>query len=454
LHAAASPSSSWVQPVPPGIDDKPCAAFQGLRMLGVLRVFAPLAQALTLLIVTQRHFVTVPMAWLGVVLLVELVVAAATWLRLNKAPHVSTGELFLQVHLDIVLFTLVLYLTGGGSNPFAPLFVLPIAIATAALPPNRVWLVTLSTMAAYLFVRHWHIPLSHPQGLTEVYDLHENGMVANYLFTAALVAFFGIRMNAVMRRHERVLADARDTQMRNESVVAIGALAAGYAHELSSPLATMAVVVSELKREPGQSAALLRNLLVIEDQIQRSKQIISNLTHAGGQRRTEAASGARLDQFIRAITDQARALHPDASIGLQLDAATEPPWVIAEETLRQAITNLIDNAVQASALDVEVRADWSTTELQVEVRDDGPGFSPQALNQLGKQAGTTKAHRGALGVGLLLSAATLERLGGRLEFTNEPAGGARARVRVPLSSILIGPPHQHAIKSASHESRP
>jgi two-component system sensor histidine kinase RegB len=247
-------------------------------------------------------------------------------------------------------------------------------------------------------------------------------------------------MHDALQRHERTRAEAHDAQMRNESVTALGALAAGYAHELSSPLATMAVVVAELKREHAADAKLSKDLKVIDDQLQASKQIVSNLTGAGGQRRAEAATRARLDDFIRSIVERARVRHPGAKIVASLDRATAPPWIVAEETLRQAITNLIDNAVQASPLHAEVHADWSGAELRVTVQDRGTGFNTERLRRVGKCAVATKsAAGGGMGLGLLLSAATLERLGGSLELTNQPNGGARCEICVPLRAIAIQP---------------
>lgn len=441
LGTATTLDPKWFDRSPAGreLTPSPHGTFQGLRLLAFLRVFAPIAQALTLLVVTQKHGVKVPIAPVLVLLAFEVLVALATWIRVRRAPQVSALELFLQAHLDILMFAAVLYLTGGATNPFAPLFVLPMTIAASALAPRWVWITALSTMLAYVFLRFHHVALFHPQGETHVYELQLNGMVVNYLFTAALLAFFVNRMHSTLNQHERLLANARDAQMRNESVVAIGALAAGYAHELSSPLSTMAVVVAELKREHGANPELLRDLQTLDDQLGASKRIVSNLASAAGQRRAESAQGARLDQFIGSIIERARALHPGASLTATLDTASPPPQIVAEETLRQAITNLIDNAVHASPFQVEINADWSGPELLIAVKDRGPGFPAQVLQRLGTQVGTTRSSEGGLGLGLLLSMSTLERLGGTLHLSNRLGGGACAEIRVPLRVITIEP---------------
>ena len=411
--------------------------FHGLRQLAFLRTWAPISQALTLWVVTRYFAVQVPLAPLLALLALQALVAVATWVRVRRSPHVSEMELLAQAHLDILMFAAVLYFTGGVTNPFAPLFVLPFVIVASALAPRWVWVTALSTMLAYGVLREHRIHMNHPNGETQVYELHEDGMVVNYIVTASLLAFFCTGMHAAMRRHERNLADARDTQMRNESVVAIGALAAGYAHELSSPLSTMAVVVAELKRLRGADTELQSELQVLDDQIAASKRIISNLTLAGGERRAEAMSGARLDQFIESIVERTRAVHAGASITLSLDAQTAPPQVVVEETLRQAITNLIDNAVRVSPHHVEINADWSGPELRLTVRDRGPGFPADVLAKVGKQVATTRRADSGMGLGLVLAAATLDRLGGTLELRNPPGGGARCEIRLPLQAIVM-----------------
>lgn len=418
----------------------PDAGLFALRLLAFLRVFAPLAQVLTLLVVTQAYEVRVPIGPVVTLIGIELTIAALTWMRVRRAPRISQREMLAQALLDVALFSLMLYFTGGSSNPFAPLFLLPTAICASALRPRQVWIVALTTMAAYAVLRYVHVPLYHPEGHTLVYDLHEDGMVINYLFTAALLTYFCLRMVVTLRERERSLAAVHDTQMRNESVVAIGALAASHAHELSSPLATMAVVVSELQLQYAGDTRLREDLALLALQVESCKRIVSNLAQAAGRQRAETAHGAPIDEFLRGIVERARALSPGATISIGFAPATSAPMVVAEDTLRLAITNLVDNAARASPQCVQVQADWSGGTLRVAVRDHGPGFSPEQLERLGKRPHSTRPPGQGMGLGLMLSAVTLERLGGRLELTNHPEGGALATLRLPLGSILIESP--------------
>lgn len=311
-------------------------------------------------------------------------------------------------------------------------------IVASALPPRWVWAVALATAVAYVSLRTNNVELSHPHGYTQVHKLHEDGMVVNYVITAALLAFFCNGIHGALRRNERLLADARDSQFRNDSVVAIGALAEGCAHELGSPLATVAVVTAELRRQLAGNVQAERDLQLVAEQIAQCKRILSNLANASGVRRAESAGSARVDRFLDLVVDRARALHPGATILSTIDGPAPPPMIVVEETLRQAIMNLIQNAAQASPTSVQVTATWNRDELRVEVCDQGPGFPAEILSRLDRQVDSNSGANGA-GIGLLLSMSTLERLGGRLEACNQPAGGARATIRIPMRSIEIEP---------------
>ena len=407
----------------------------GLRQLPAMRVAAPLAQGATLLVATAGHGIPVPVAAAAALLAFDAAVAAATWRRVRRAPRIGVPEIVAQSLLDVLTLAAMLYLTGGANNPFAMLLLLPVAIAASAAPAHGAALTAAASTAAVLVLVERHLPLAHPAGDAALQALLRAGWVASFALTAALLAVVVSGTHAAMRRREQLLATAREAQMRNEYTSSIGELAARCAHELSSPLSTMAVVVGELLREQRGNAPLLRDLRLLHGQIQASKQIVSNLANAAGHRRAESAGGAKLDQFLHAIVDRARALHPGATIAESLDDATPPPCILAEETLRQAVTSLIDHAVQCSPHQVQVSADWSGTDLRVVVRDRGPGFAPELLDRL--EQPLDAVHAGEAGSGVLLSAVTLQRMGGRLALVNEPIRGARAELTLPLRTISI-----------------
>lgn len=406
-----------------------------VRVLTSLRVLTPLAQAATVVVATTGFEISVQTDPVVKLIALELLLAAATWVRFRLLPPAGVLELFLHLEMDVALFTTMLYLTGGATNPFAPLLLLPVALAASALPPRLVWMTTLSTIAAYAFLRDHHLALQHPHGHTEVYELHEIGMVVNYVLTALLLTYICLKAVAALRSHERMLTAARDAQVRNESVVAIGALAAGHAHELGSPLSTMAVVVSELQRERACDAALSSDLAIVAQQIDRCKDIVSKLVESAGRRRAESVGVATVIEFVDSIIERGRALHPGATIEARIDRTASSPRIVVEDTLRQAITNLVDNAVQASPQSVVVIARWSASELTLSVRDSGPGLPVELLCGLGKKLHASEKGPGH-GMGLMLTAATLERLGGVLELSNQPGGGARADARIKLRALV------------------
>ena len=411
-------------------------ALQGLRLLSTYRVVTPLFQTLTLIVVAidfNIDLLSKPVIYL---LILEVLLAFATLMRLRIKPQITTLELLLQVNIDIGLFTVMLYLTGGSTNPFAPLYMLPVVIVAVALPACWVWLTAISTMVWYAVLRNYHVPMDHPEGHQQIHHLHEDGMIVNYALTAAMLVYFCNRLFASLRYQARLAREAQEAQMRSESVGAIGALAAGSAHELGSPLATVAVIAAELKREYYGDPRLQRDLQLINQQMQACKKILVKMASAGDERRAETANGAWLDDFIKATIERLQTLNPGATIVARLDEATPPPFIVVEETLRQTIANLIQNAVHVSSQHVEVAAVWSGADLVVTVSDRGPGFDPEVLHTLGKQIATEQSE-GGLGLGLLLGAETLKRLGGSLDLANRATGGARVRLRVPLASLLL-----------------
>ena len=411
-------------------------AHQSLRLLAILRSLAVPAQAAATWVALTQAGLQFQTGTVHALIFLQAVFALLTWLRLwkHRAP-VEPREVLMQVHADIALFGAVLYFSGGTTNPFAPILAMPL-VAAASLPRTWMWLTATSTVVTYLFLLRFNIPMTHPLGIQEVFRLHSVGDQFSYLITTATLAYFVHKMMASQKAHERTMSEVRERQMRDDTVLSIGAFAAGCAHELSSPLTTMSVVVKELQRETADPQRLAEDLRILEQQVAISKEIVTKFTGAAGRRRVDSVAAVRADEFVECIVSKARTLHPTATISLTL-GDTPPPTIVSEETLRQAIGNLIDNAVHACPIDVQVSADWQGSDFTITVRDHGPGFPPEAMHKLGRVIFSTKGPSHGSGLGVMLTQVTVNRMGGSLSLSNPPGGGACAQMRLPLNDIRL-----------------
>lgn len=351
--------------------------------------------------------------------------------RLGRGGAVGDGELFAQLCVDITALTLLLFFSGGAANPLVSLYLPGIAVAAVVLPGRFAWSVAALSVAAYTVLVFWHVPLPVTDA-ERATRLHLAGMWLIFVASAALIGWFVARMAAAIRSRDRELAAAREEALRNERIVALGNLAAGAAHELGTPLATMAILVGELGRNAEAGAELQEDLSLLRSQIEHCKGIITGLAARAGQIRAEGGAALGLDRWLAQLVERWRDMRPHAEAKVSLHG-TAAPRVAGEATLEQALLNLFNNAADAGGGEIEIEAEWDSDRLRLEVRDRGPGFDENVLLAAGRAFVTTRAE--GTGIGLFLAHAAIERLGGRLVLANRAGGGAVSRVELPLDKL-------------------
>ncbi|MBI1396745.1 MAG: sensor histidine kinase [Betaproteobacteria bacterium] len=363
-----------------------------------------------------------------------LVLNAWTTWRLRGESPVRETEIFLQLLGDTAVLSGVLYFSGGWANPFASVFLLPLVIAATLLPPRLTWVLALVTFAAYTGLGFWYVPLPHMHhGMTSDFDLHVFGMWVSFVLSAAVVAYFVTRMAVSLRERDRELAAERERTLRDQHVLSLGTLAAGAAHQLGTPLATIAVMLRELQLERAGDGELAHELAAIRGQVDQCKAIISDLVATAGQTRAEGGRMEPVDRFLESTVENWRALRPGISIATTLAGSQPPPRILADQTLGHTLVTLLNNAADASRDGVELAGTWTPGQLTVEIRDKGAGVPESVLRAAGWRPLTTKAS--GHGVGLLIANAALERFGGKVTLANRHDGGACTRLELPLERL-------------------
>jgi len=364
-----------------------------------------------------------PMA--AVLVLMGLFSLSTAW-RLRLDVPATQMEFLAHLLADLTAFAVLVFFSGGATNPFVSLMLVPVIIAAISLRPRWVWLLAAVAGGYFALLLFYYQPLAVADPIA-AYGMHLGGMWFNFLISAALIAFFVTRMHAALRTRDQELSALREMQLRDERIVALGTQAALAAHELATPLATIQTTAHELAAEFANDPDIGEDCRLLEKQAQACKRILTQLA-ARAQDTPPAAQP--LEAWLAAVIERWQVLRPDAQIAAELPADRRdftPP-----DGLEQAIQNVLNNAADVSPDVVEFHAETQPDALVIDIADRGPGFTPEQKAQAGRVLFSGKQGRG-WGMGLALTHATLERLGGSLTLTERDGGGTRVRITLPWS---------------------
>lgn len=416
-------------------------ARQLVLALAWLRVCAVVGQLSTVLVVAFALRVPIPVpALLGGIGVLAAFGALAFW-RLHQSRGFGSIEAVAHVAVDIGVLGYLLYLTGGATNPFVSLLVMPITLAAAALRLRHVAVVAALATATYLVLMRFHLPLAsvHPQSPSAAFDLHIVGMALSFAITAALLCFFIARLAAALRAQQAEAEQERERALRDEGILAIATQAAGAAHELNTPLSTIRTLLAELRREQPADSALGTDLALLSGQAERCRDILREMVAVGRNHLAGVAQRTTLGAFVADCLHSFALLRPeievvDATPGALAQRSARMRPVLIAPAVRHALLNLLNNAADASLASGQARIELGIAEhagmVELRVRDFGPGLVSPVQGVAG--AGFLSSKRDGLGLGLALVNATAERLGGELVAQRPDGGGTLQRLRLPL----------------------
>ncbi len=371
---------------------------------------------------------TLPTLPLGIIVVIAAVWNLMAWRDLMKSPEAAATQLFVcsQLVFDLVVLSAIFFLTGGATNPMVFLLLPPVAVAATTLPPRWVAGVAFLAVAAYslLSISFMPLALGDPKQATA---LHLGGMWATFIVSVILIAWWVSRLVTLVRERDAALAAAREQDLRNQRIMALGTLAASTAHELGTPLATLVMLVDELQHTSSLDAEATEDLILMRGQLDYCKRAITRLTEAAGAPRDEMMQRMFANDWLQTRFSEWRTLRRDPPASLQ--ASPGGPVIVVDRALDHGLFNLLDNALRAGP-PVEASIEWSAQEVTVSILDHGPGFSPEALERAASYE--FASHAEGSGIGLILTRAAVERLGGHITLSNAESG-AQVRLHLPVA---------------------
>ncbi len=398
-----------------------------------LRWGAIAGQIVTILGVVHILDVTLPVTTLYAIIAVELLSNVVCVVAARRAVRVAEWWSGAVMVLDVVLLTALLHFAGGPFNPFSFLYLVEIALAAVIVRARWTWTLVLVSLvgSGALFVGPREMLVSHGDHM----QLHLRGMWVAFGVAASFIVYFLLRVRRDLETRESELAEAQRRVDRQERLASLATLAAGAAHELATPLGTIALAARELERHLQKAhadAASLEDVQLIRAQVDRCRAILDGMAADAGQSAGEQPREIAIAELLSAAIDGLRAeprIEVDAG-SVDGQRVRVPPRAVA-----QALKSLLKNAQEASGPEraVSLRANVGGKSVAIEVLDRGAGMPEAVLARAGEPFFTTKEPGRGMGLGLFLTRTLVERLGGELTLSSEAGAGTRALVRLPIA---------------------
>lgn len=445
-------------------DDAPWHRSLRLETLIRLRWFAVVGQTTAIVAVYWALNSDLPLD------LCLLAVAASAWLNIAlrlryPANHrLSPFEAGASLSWDILQLATLLYLTGGLENPFSFLFLAPVLISATSQPPRVTLLLGVLVLVSATAVSQTHLPL--PWEWHDDLRLPPLYLAGVYVALLICISFIGVYAWQVAEEQRQFSDALRATELvlaREQHLSQLDGLAAAAAHELGTPLATIALVTKEMSRALPKDSPLAEDMTLLREQVQRCRDILAKLKSlSGGDAPFDTMS---LAQLIEEVAQPHRFF--DVHITVEVpDKADDAPVIARNPGLLYGLGNIVENAVDFARSSVAIAARWDEASVQVTIADDGPGFPPDMIDRIGEpyltRRGKGKGRRAqdeaepgedqaGLGLGMFIAKTLLQRSGARIAFRNRqgPETGAIVEVSWPRAAFGHSPNRAKAPEPAA-----
>ncbi|SMX41155.1 sensor histidine kinase RegB [Octadecabacter ascidiaceicola] len=423
-----------------------------VRTLASIRWIAVLGQVAAVLAAIFVFRLDLETGFIAVVIGLSVLLNVVSYFIYPENRRLSENEANLMIGFDLAQLGLLLFLTGGLSNPFALLLLAPVTIASTLLPLRSTLILGATTLAIVTLLRFTSLPIMTASGFPLMLpDLFVFGFWVSLVIGVIFVGIYARQVTQETLSMSEALVATQMALAREQKLTDLGGVVAAAAHELGTPLATIKLVSSELLDELGDNEELKEDALLIREQADRCRDILRSMGRAG--KEDQLLRQAPIETVIQEACEPH--LHRGKLVQVKIQTPAEgnqrQPDIFRHPEIIHGIRNFVQNAVDFSQSTVLVAISWTDEFITVDIGDDGPGFPSSVLHRIGepfvrrRRTEETNAKRPGyegMGLGMFIAKTLLERSGATLSFVNGPSQakpkmgrGAIVTVNWPRSSI-------------------
>lgn len=409
-----------------------------LQSLVYIRWLAVLGQAFAIVLVQWVLDYDLPIIPCIILVAASAVVNILVTISYKSTARLSNRGAILYLFYDALQLTGLLYLTGGLSNPFSILFLVPVTISATSLTLKGTVFLGLTTLLCITFLGIFHEPLPLPDKELHLSNTYIFAIWAALVLGTLFLSSYAWRISSDSRKMTDALTIARMALAREQQLSAVGGIAAAAAHELGTPLNTILLVSEELSREFPAGSAYEEDATLLHDQAKKCADVLAQLSRGPSTDRFLQPDAHHnylpFESLIALVTD--KYADKGAEIEIQTDGdLSNQPKLFASPELLHGLGNLVSNAAEFATSRVTIRLSWDAKTVHAIIQDDGPGFSDEIIDRLGEPYTSSRRGHGGMGLGVFISEMLIGHSGGTIGFSNAPSGGARCHVQWPRKRL-------------------
>jgi two-component system sensor histidine kinase RegB len=373
---------------------------------------------------------------LGLALVLLSLLNFMTYARLHSPWPVTQPEFFTQLIADAIIYGFILYQSGGGTNPFIFMLLIPLIITVMTLSSRYIWMMAITVTSIYGSLLVYYVPVipimsEHRHSLPELFNIHMLGTWLNFILTVIVITYFIVKINRALQHQQQYLTEEREAKVHHQQILALATMAAGTAHELGTPLSTMQVILHEMELDATLSDEQQEDIGILQQQVRICADTLQNMARSVAEEQNSETTSL-VTVFLDEVLEQWKITRPEVTYNLKVQEDL-PPDLRNTTALRQAILNLLNNAADACPDHIDITLCWDTAAIWLTIRDYGAGLPIEQANKLGKPFISTKGK--GLGIGLFLTSTTLAHYDGEVKLYPAQGKGTMTEVRLSRRAV-------------------